>query len=540
LLARRVSSDADSIARDRSAPQYTKRAVVRLKASADSLRQNATTAVRVDTVRIADTVIVAQQGTPTPPQAVDSQPTAPPPVVAWSHPFAPPSNGAVLAELPRDTVDVSYPPIARRIACTNLQACLDTAFSGDEILLAPGSVHRNVIVRPTSRASWVTVRTDVTPLGGPWERRTTGTGLATITSTTSDAPLTFASGAHHVRLVGVRITTTAPVTGALVQIGQGETSASQLPHHLTLDRVVIDPGANDVRRCVRADGAYLAIISSTLANCHSKLGDAQGVLAINAKGPLRLENNTIQGSHQSVMLGGGDPLIVGQVPSDVVIRRNDLRRPYAWRAQGWPAKTNVELKMGKRVLIEGNVTGGAYKDAQEGFCWLLKSENQDGGTGEWSETSDVTIRYNRTVGCNGGFNLTPLLQGPGVPMSRVTIYGNVLDSIATLPYFDPNNPADALQISGVADVVYRDNWTRNPGGRSAIYYNAPNLRFVATGNVFGGEYAIKSDGGIAGQNPTPSGIVSGNTLVSWGSTFTSWPTAPHDSVRDALLSGVTQ
>jgi hypothetical protein len=476
--------------------------------------------------------------------------TVPPASTAiFSHPFAPPANGAVLAELPRDTVDASYPAIVRRVSCTNLQACLDTAQTGDEILLARGASFTDVVVRPTARAAWLAIRTNVTDveLGGPWERMT-GTkaaalNLATIRSSGGAASaLTVASSAHHVFVEGVQFTTATPTT-SIVRIGLGESDPAQLPHHITLRHVVVDPGpAGDVRRCVVADGAQLAVLSSTLANCHSNRGDSQGILIINGKGPFRIENNTIQSGHQSILVGGGDPAIVGQVPSDAVVRRNDLSRPLSWRraVQGvyaageWQNKTNVEQKLGKRFLYEGNVICHTWPDAQAGYAVLLKSENQDGGYGDWSETSDVTFRYNRICGAGGGLNLAPLPNGPGIPMSRVTIYGNVADSVGIGPYL--GDTGDALQLLGVADVVYRDNWTRNPLGRSCIYSAGASPRFVATGLVCGGEYGIRGEGGLAVT--MPGSILSGNTVLPWGTAFSAWPATPADTTRSALLNGV--
>lgn len=475
--------------------------------------------------------------------------------VLFTHPFGPPANGAVLATLPQDTVDASYPAIARRVSCSNLQACLDTAKTGDEIRLARGASFTDVVVRPTSRASWVVVRTDVTDveLGGPWERMTSARAaalnLATIRSSGGAASaLTVNSAAHHVRLVGMLFTTSTPTT-SIIRIGLGESDPAQLPHHITIDRSVVDPGpSGDVRRCLAMDGAHLAVLSSTLANCHSNRGDSQGAWAYNAKGPLRIEYNAIQGGHQAFFLGGADPAISGQVPSDVVVRRNDFTRPYSWRCTGpvtnniaacltnqWRAKTLIELKLGRRILFEGNVVAHVYPDAQDGFAFLLKTENQDGGTaGNWSETSDITVRYNRIVGAAGLFNLAALPAGPGIPMSRITAYANEADSIATGPY---RGSVDCALVQGVADVVLRDNWCRNPSGRSAFYFVGTAARFVAERNTAGGEYGWKGDGAVWSAL-APGAITTGNVTVPWGTAFSSWPAAPADSIRSALLAGV--
>jgi hypothetical protein len=458
---------------------------------------------------VPDSAPTTQPQPPPPPPPVGT-----PPVAIFAHPFGPPSNGAILATLPQDTVDASYPAITRRYPCTNLQACLDTAQTGDEVLLAPGANFRDATVKPTARALWTVVRTNISDaqLGGPWTRmtksRADALNLATIhTSGGAASAITVNSGAHHVRFVGVRIVPDATYTNALVRVGLGETTVAQLPHHITLDRVVIDGDTNSVQRCIAFDGDYLALLSSTLANCHAKSGDSQGVLQINGRGPTRIENNAIAAGHQMVFLGGGDPSIRGIVPADIVIRRNDLSRPLAWKGV-WQEKTNIELKIGKRVLIEGNAICHTWPDAQDGHAILLKTENQGGGTwGDWSETSDVTVRYNLICGAGSGFNLAPLPGGPGVPMSRVTIYGNVADSLGVGPY--NSGTGEAMLNQGVADVVYRDNWNRNVG-RACLYLSGVSQRFAASGNVCSGQYGIFGEGtGVAGA--APGAVITGSS-----------------------------
>jgi len=482
----------------------------------------------------------------TSPPVVVIPPVVVPPVgVIFSHPFGAPANGTQLATLPQDTVDASYPAITRRYACSNLQTCLDTAQTGDEILLTPGASFSNVTVKPTSRAGWVVVRTNVSDaqLGGPWERMTpskaAALNLATIRSPGTSTPaILVASSAHHVRFVGVRVKPAAFMTNALIRVGLAEATVAALPHHVTLDRIVVDGDTNDVRRCVAFDGDYLALLSSTLANCHSSPanggGDSQGVLKIHGRGPIRIENNAIAAGHQSVFLGGGDPSIRGIVPADVVIRRNDLSRPLAWKGV-WQVKTNVELKIGKRVLIEGNVICHTWHDAQAGYAILVKTENQDGGTwGDWSETSDVTIRDNQICGAAAGINLAALPAGPGIPLARVSIYGNVADSVGMGVY--AYDTGEALLNQGVSDVVYRDNWTRN-SGRACLYLSGTSQRFAASGNICGGSYGIYGEGG-GPSVAAPGSLITGNTVLAPGTAFTAWPAIPADSTRAALLNGV--
>ena len=75
-------------------------------------------------------------------------------------------GSATAAELPRVTVNTAYPAAARQIrvpAGANLQAAIDAAQAGDELLLAPGAVYSgNFYLRNKGALNgWITIRTDV-------------------------------------------------------------------------------------------------------------------------------------------------------------------------------------------------------------------------------------------------------------------------------------------------------------------------------------------------------------------------------------------
>ena len=81
-----------------------------------------------------------------------------------------------------------------------------------------------------------------------------------------------------------------------------------------------------------------------------------------------------------------------------------------------------------------------------------------------------------------------------------------------------------MQVVGVSDVVFRDTWVRNPNARSCIYSVNPNPRFVGMGLTCGGEFGIRGEGGLT--YTMPDRLLSGNTVVPWGTSFGNWPAAP--------------
>ncbi len=449
-----------------------------------------------------DTVVVPPDTIKPPPTDTTGGP--PPGGTAWTHPFGLFTNQAVPAEFPRDTVDVAYPSITRKIAVTptTLQAALDSAKTGDELLLPPGSVTNTTYLNLTSRAGWVVVRTAVQDDGNIWKMMTLGKAdslnLATIQTVGGNAAaLHFQQGAHHIRFTLVKIIQGYPgPLNAIVRMNNPNTTmVSQLPHHIVFDRVVVNGLLGNNRRCFYADAAYFAVISSQIRNCHDGSADSQGVISLNGTGPFRVENNTIEAGHQYTMSGGGDPSIPNLIPCDWVVRNNIMTRPLSWKGV-WQVKTGIETKNQCRALYEYNVIENVWPDAQAGFCILFKSTNQD-GTAPWSQTKDVTFRYNRLRNCASGINLAANPQG-GVPMTRVTIYDNYFDPVGNALVGGDGIPLQFL--GGLTDMVVLHNTWWNPSKLNAIQVDGgANTRTVLRSNYIpNGQYGVKGSGTAAG------------------------------------------
>src|SRR5207245_384716 len=141
-------------------------------------------------------------------------------------------------------------------------------------------------------------------------------------------------GAHHFRLVGLEI---APGAGAflrheLVRIGQEETDANALPHHIIVDRCYLhgDPQLG-ARRGVGLNSRSTAVIDSYLADFKEVGNDSQAIAGWNGDGPFKIANNYLEGAGENVMFGGADPTIPSLVPADIEIVRNHLAKPLRWK-----------------------------------------------------------------------------------------------------------------------------------------------------------------------------------------------------------------
>ncbi len=298
-------------------------------------------------------------------------------------------------------------------AGADLQAVLNAAQPGDEIVLAPGATYTGNFKLPvTGDGGYITVRTGAAPgqLPGPGVR--TGPAyapvLAKIASGNKAPALSTAEGAHHWRFENVEFPATVNGAGDIIALGAGaaQTRLAQMPHDLVFDRVYIhgDPAAGQ-KRGIALQSGYTEIVNSYIADIKAQGQDAQAICGWNGTGPYLIENNYLEASGENVMFGGADATIPNLVPADIVMRRNLLSKPLSWRGDRWSIKNILELKNARRVLIEGNVFEHVWQAAQVGFAIVLTPRNQ-GGKAPWSVVEDVTFRYNIVRHAGSAINLT--------------------------------------------------------------------------------------------------------------------------------------
>jgi hypothetical protein len=462
----------------------------------------------------------------------------------------PPSGGATgtsygsatPAALPRASVNTAYPTPVRQVrvpAGADLQAAIDAAQPGDELLLAPGASYiGNFYLRDKgSSTAWVTIRTDLSDgaIGAPGTRmtpsRAASANLAKILTPNIYSTLTSELTAHHYRFTGVEIgTTSGTAMNAIVRFGESEStqnSAATTANNLILDRTYIHgQPSGSVRRCIMLNSASTAVVDSWVSACHSNDGDSQAIVGWNGPGPFLIQNNYLEAGHEVVMFGGAGITTPNASPSDITLRGNHITRPLSWKGV-WQVKNLIELKHARRMLIEGNVIENTWSDAQAGFAFVMKSENQNWDT-PWTETSDITIRYNRIRNVGSGFNIAANPSGaPAVPASRFVITDNVMENVGTSTY---TGDGRLLQFLGpVADVVTMHNTMVGAydGNSASMYFGGlPALpRFVAHSNVLAhGNSGIKGDSyaeGTATLNVYTTGaLVTNNAIADGGSALT--------------------
>jgi hypothetical protein len=285
-------------------------------------------------------------------------------------------------ERPRELIDTrlaATPVTGQTIVVSaggELQAALDRAAPGDEIVLEAGATFTGNFVLPARPADgrWTTIRSsrmDDLPADGHRVGPEHAAAMPRIVDPSGNGAFRTVAGSCYWRIVGLEITVAPDVENAwaLVHLGSGgpeQHSLEQVPHHLILDRVLVhgDPRRNCFR-CVALNGAHCAIIDSHLAEGHAEGFDAQAVCGWNGPGPFKIVNNRLEGSGENVMFGGADPSIPGLVPSDIEFRGNHCFKPLTWNIDHpgyagipWTVKNLFELKNAQRVLIEGNLFVG--------------------------------------------------------------------------------------------------------------------------------------------------------------------------------------
>jgi len=326
----------------------------------------------------------------------------------------------------------------------DFQAALNNAQPGDQILLAAGATYTGPFTLPMKAGnSWILIRSSTAdanlPAEGQRMKPSYAAVLPKIVSADVGPAIQTAPGAHHYRFLGVEITTTATsLNYGLVLFGDGggaQNSLAQVPHDLILDRTYIHGNATvNLSRCVALNSAASAVIDSYLSECHAKGQDAQAIAGWNGPGPFKIVNNYLEGSGENVMFGGSDPSIPNLIPSDIEIRRNYFFKPLAWYPAVWSIKNLLELKLGRRILIQGNIFENSWAESQTGFAMLIWSVNQSGTT-SWAQTADVWIRENIIRHAASGVMITDFNtdhpEYPTLYTQRVRFDNNLWEDIST-------------------------------------------------------------------------------------------------------------
>ena len=398
----------------------------------------------------------------------------------------------------------------------DLQAALDAAAPGDEVVLAAGATFTGNFTLPAKpRGKWITVRTsDLAhlPPEGVRVNPHDAAAMARLVDPTGNGAIGTAPGTAYYRLIGLDISVAPNVENcwAVVTLGKGQerqTNLDDVPHDLILDRLYIhgDPKHNCFRG-VSLNSARTSVINCCLTEAHAVGFDTQAIGGFFGPGPYKIVNCQLEGAGENVMFGGADPSVPDLVPSDIEFRYNTCFKPLWWKIGDpayagvpWCVKNLFELKNARRVIVEGNLFENNWVHAQAGTAILFTVRNQD-GKAPWSAVQDVTFIHNRVRNSPSGFSILGYDNNhPSQQTQRLLIRDNLLEQIERTGFvifggaddveFDHNTCVPLNYLSFCMDGLQGHDATGKVVG-------LPCYRFKLTNNIMGfGLYGQAIDGG---------------------------------------------
>jgi hypothetical protein len=304
----------------------------------------------------------------------------------------------------------------------NLQAALDAATAGTAISLEAGAT----FVGPFDlRGALGVTLTSRTTLPGPGVRcsKSAAAGFAKLRAATSgEAALRTKDGAARWTMLGIEVVGDPDANADTIQL-------SPSANEMMVDRCYLHgDSVRGAKRGIGLNSGKTTVINNLILDFKRSGQDTQGILGTQGPGPYLIENNHIEASGDNIMFGGSDPTTTGLIPSDIVIRRNLLKKPTIWQARlvnQWQVKNLLELKNAQRVTIENNVMEGNWLSAQVGFALLLTVRNQDGAA-PWCTIRDVVVRNNIFRGSASWLSILGLdSENPSERMQNVKVLNNL-------------------------------------------------------------------------------------------------------------------
>jgi uncharacterized protein (TIGR03437 family) len=397
------------------------------------------------------------------------------------------------------------PRAARTVSVTStgdLQPALDAAEPGDTIELLAGAAFSGSFRLPaktSNRGEFITLRSSavdrlpagvrVTPLAADWMPR--------LVTTNSEPALVVAQGSHNWRIIGLEFTTGRGVYAYdVIRVGDVDaTSATSQPREIEFDRIYVHAHAEKgSKRGIFFNSNAVKLTNSYISEFKSEFQDAMAVAVCNGPGPYEISNNYLEGAGYSIIFGGCENGIIGVVPSDITFTRNHLFKPLSWQREKWVIKNIFEVKMGRRIRIEGNVFENNWTSGQSGFgiLFTVRANGVNAEGKPFSLIEDVTFANNKVINSAHGINILgqdDYVQNAGQGR-RLTFRNNLFVQVPGRLFQVLQNPQDVVIEKNTAlsqdSIIVSENVTTG---------------FVMRDNLFAlGTYGIFGSGLGSGNN----------------------------------------
>jgi hypothetical protein len=420
----------------------------------------------------------------------------------------------------------------------NLQAAIDAAKPGDTIELQAGATFNGPFrlraksgMSATSRITIRTAANSILPGAGTRITPAAAPLLAKIRSTTAGVGIKTDPGAAYWTLLLLEFLPASSTSSVnLVEFGHAGTNQSTLsvvPHHLVIDRCYLHGNPTyGHRRGLALNSGDATIINSHFSDFKGINQDTQAIMGWNGPGPFLIENNHLEAAGENILFGGSDPNIPQLVPTGIIIRRNLITKPLAWKSQSWTVKNLIELKNARDVIIEGNTIENSWAAGQQGYSIVFTPRNQS-NTAPWAIVKNITIQNNVIRHVAAVFNV---LGYDDIWTSQqtqdITVRNNLIYDVSA-SYSTPNNPAPArLAIIGAGpkNITFDHNTVDNTGSSTIFFYKGKSptgvqiTGFELTNNLLrSNSYAIfgsdVGQGTVALNYYTPNAVVLRNTFA---------------------------
>jgi hypothetical protein len=436
---------------------------------------------------------------------------------------------------PPSTIDVP--------AGGNLQLALNQVPRGGTVRLASGAVYVGNFVLPAkSGTGTVTLTTNTTDLPSPGNRIGPGDRppLAILRSPDGYPALATAAAASHYRIVGVGFSANVDGAGDVIALGSSsQTTLAQVPHHLELDRVLVQGDASvGQKRGVSVNATHVLIQNSDIRGIKAVGQDSQAIAGWNTPGPITIRNNYLEAAGENIMFGGAHATLPSVVPSDILVEGNLLAKDLLWRGSSWTVKNIFELKNARRVVVRGNTLEYNWSAAQAGYAVVLTPRNSS-GQNPWAVVEDVEISGNVIRHSGSAFNLLghddTAISGQ---LARIVIRDNLVYDISGSVW---GGAGVFAQIGGEPREITIDHNTVLHTGNVVSFYSGsypnsagvrvaggPTAGFVFTNNLMKhNAYGIfgsgQSYGNVTLNHYAPGAIVRRNVLATNNSIASRYP-----------------
>jgi hypothetical protein len=298
----------------------------------------------------------------------------------------------------------------------DLQAALNAAQPGDEIVLQAGATFTGVFVLG-KKTGTVTIRSSaalperrVTPADAPlMPTLRSGSGMPALTGV----------GATNWVIRGIRFEPTTNGNSNLIELQDAD--------NIQIDRMLfVAPESVGQRRAVMGNGTRITLRRSHIAGVWAQsLQDSQAFCAWDGAGPYTIIGQLSRGRQQNAHVRRREQQSADRVPSDILVEGNHFSKRLEWKGKRRVVKNLFELKSAKRVVVRNNLFERNWTDAQSGWAIVFTARN-DEGQSPWSVVEDVLFERNVIRDTEGVFNILGYDRDkPSGRTTRVTLRNNL-------------------------------------------------------------------------------------------------------------------